>query len=83
MVLHIPIAVDYFYNYLQECHEQLRDKQAIHLIALYIDLRLYDKACTDDETDEYKMDIATQIYEDYLSDEALSTQNNNLTQPDA
>lgn len=51
MVLHIPIAVDYFYSYLQSRHEQLKDKQAIHLIALYIDLRLYDKACTDNETD--------------------------------
>jgi hypothetical protein len=47
MVLHIPVAVDYFYNYLQSRHEQLDDKEAIHLIALYIDLRMYDKACSD------------------------------------
>ena len=54
MALHIPVAVDYFYNYLQSRQDQLRDKQAIHLIALYIDLRLYDKACTEDFTSEDK-----------------------------
>jgi hypothetical protein len=63
MVLHIPVAVDFFYNYLQSRHEQLRDKQAIHLIALYIDLRLYDKACTDGEPTDVKYDIASEIYE--------------------
>lgn len=42
------------------------------MIALYIDLRLYDKACTDDETFETKMEIAEEIYEQYLSDEALA-----------
>lgn len=63
MVLHIPIAVDYFYSYLQSRHEQLKDKQAIHLIALYIDLRLYDKACTENLSDDEKQDIATEIYE--------------------
>lgn len=51
MVLHIPVAVDYFYAYLQSRHEQFKDWQAIHLIALYIDLRMYDKACSD-EVDE-------------------------------
>jgi len=47
MVLHIPIAVDAFYQYLISRHEHMKDKQAIHLIALYIDLRLYDKECSD------------------------------------
>lgn len=71
MVLHIPIAVDYFYNYLQSRNEQLQDKQAIHLIALYIDLRLYDKACTEGESMQTKREIAEELYEQYLSSEAL------------
>lgn len=59
MVLHIPIAVDFFYNYLISRHEQLKDKQAIHLIALYIDLRLYDQACSDPDKDEgHRLTIA-------------------------
>jgi len=41
MVLHIPIAVDYFYDFLlsREIDEE------IHIFALYIDLRMYDKSC--------------------------------------
>ena len=73
MVLHIPIAVDYFYTYLQSRHEQLKDKQAIHLIALYIDLRLYDKACTDGESEEVKLEIARDVFDQYLSEEAMQT----------
>jgi hypothetical protein len=43
MVLHIPIAVDYFYDFLLN-----RDiEEEIHIFALYIDLRMYDKACSD------------------------------------
>jgi hypothetical protein len=41
----------------------LKDKQAIHLIALYIDLRLYDKACSEGCDIEQKYQIAQQIYE--------------------
>lgn len=44
------------------------------MIALYIDLRLYDKACTDGESIEVKYEIALEIHEQYLSDEALSSQ---------
>lgn len=73
MVLHIPIAVDYFYNYLQSRHEQLQDRQAIHLIALYIDLRLYDKACTEGASAQTKREIAEELYEQYLSNDALMT----------
>ena len=43
MVLHIPVAVDYFYDFLTN-----RDlPEEIHIFALYIDLRMYDKACND------------------------------------
>ena len=72
MVLHIPVAVDYFYAYLQSRHEQLKDKEAIQLIALYIDLRLYDKAFSDDTDREYRMNLATDIYDQYLSEDAMS-----------
>ena len=58
MVLHIPIAVDYFYDFLLS-----RDtSDAIHCFALYIDLRMYDKACTDAVSYEEKYNIAMQIY---------------------
>ncbi len=63
MVLHIPVAVDYFYAYLQSRHEQFKDWQAIHLIALYIDLRMYDKACSDEVEEQQRMQIATEIYD--------------------
>jgi hypothetical protein len=70
MVLHIPVAVDYFYHYLISRHEQLKDKQAINLIALYIDLRLYDQACSDGRDIDDKRMIAIDIFTQYLSEEA-------------
>ena len=73
MALHIPIAVDYFYNFLQSRQDQLKDKQAINLIALYIDLRLYDKACTEDFSPEDKEELAVQIFETYFSRAALES----------
>lgn len=45
MLLHIPTALDFFYNYLYARKVQDKDKQAIHLISLYIDLRMYDQCC--------------------------------------
>jgi len=64
MVLHVPLAVDFFYNYLISRHEKLKDKQAVNCIALYIDLRLYDKACSDgDESEDSKLTKAQEIYE--------------------
>jgi len=78
MVLHIPVAVDYFYNYLISRHEQLKDKQAIHLIALYIDLRLYDQACSDNRDAEDKREIAIDIFQQYLSEEAQKHRNSDI-----
>ena len=63
MVLHIPIAVEFFYAYLQSRHEQLKDKEAIHLIGLYIDLRIYDKAFSEETDMEYRSELAMEIYE--------------------
>jgi hypothetical protein len=66
MVLHIPIAVDYFYDYLmnRETEEQ------IHWFALYIDLRMYDNACSDEQSYQEKYEIATTIFDQYLKDDA-------------
>lgn len=36
-------------------------------MALYIDLRMYDKACTELVDDSQKREIAEEIYEQYLS----------------
>lgn len=66
MVLHIPIAVDYFYDFLlsREVDEE------IHIFALYIDLRMYDKACSDNAEHQEKYGIATEIYDHYFKAEA-------------
>ena len=76
MVLHIPIAVEFFYLYLHSRH--LEDRRAIHFIALYIDLRLYDKACSE-VSDDWEADrearerIARDIYFQFLSPQALDS----------
>lgn len=49
MVLHIPLAVEFFYEYLSHNRMQGRKdyKDSINILAFYIDLRMYDKACAD------------------------------------
>ena len=66
MVLHIPVAVDYFYDFLlnREVEEE------IHIFALYIDLRMYDKACSDNVTPTERRTIATDIFENYFKEKA-------------
>lgn len=56
MVLNIPIAVDYFYEFLLT----QRVQQAMNCFSLYIDLRMYDNSCT--ESPEDKGEIAEKIY---------------------
>ena len=49
MVLQIPIALEYFFNYLEEVDESRGD--STHIFALYVDLRHFEKAvagCDDD-----------------------------------
>ena len=46
MVLHIPVAIDFFYDYLKNRH----NPDGIHAFALYIDLRLYDGLCQNEES---------------------------------
>ena len=46
MVLHIPVAIDFFYDYLKNRH----NPDGIHAFALYIDLRLYDGICLDEDS---------------------------------
>lgn len=69
MVLHIPVAVDYFYEYLTGRQTQFQEEDAIHFFSLYIDLRMYDKACSDEESEAAKRQIAEEIYAEYLSEE--------------
>lgn len=33
------------------------------MMALYIDLRMYDKACSDEKTNDYKRQVAYDIYD--------------------
>lgn len=43
MVLHIPLAIDFFYNYLNLRH----NPEGTYIFALYIDLIIYEHACKD------------------------------------
>ena len=55
MVLHIPVAIDFFYDYLKNRH----NPDGIHAFALYIDLRIYDGLCltpSDSENDDRSED---------------------------
>lgn len=58
MVLHIPIASEFFYEYLDR---QADDQEAPIFFSLYADLRYYDKACTEDAEEQYKYEKAIQI----------------------
>jgi len=53
MVLHIPIAADYFFDYLSSLED---DPEAVYLFGLYTDLKFYDQVCqeTEDEGDNRK-----------------------------
>ena len=42
------------------------------MIALYIDLRMYDKACSEEVEEQQRMQIANEIFDQYLSPEALA-----------
>jgi hypothetical protein len=42
MVLHIPIAAENFYDFL----DKMDDSEAPTYFALYADLRFYDRSCT-------------------------------------
>lgn len=48
MVLHIPIAAENFYDFL----DKMDDAEAPTYFALYADLRFYDRSCTDDNDKE-------------------------------
>jgi len=63
MVLHIPIAIDFFYDYLKNRH----NPDGIHAFALYIDLRLYDGLCLEATSNvEDVVEMAQKIKEEYL-----------------
>ena len=67
MVLHIPVAIDFFYDYLKNRH----NPDGIHAFALYIDLRLYDGICLDPESDiDDILEMAQKIKIEYLDDGA-------------
>ena len=67
MVLHIPVAIDYFYEFLKNKH----NPEGVHWFALYIDLRLYDTTCTDEHNNTEEIsEMAIRIYADYLEEGA-------------
>mmetsp|Transcript_607 Transcript_607/g.801 ORF Transcript_607/g.801 Transcript_607/m.801 type:complete len:173 (+) Transcript_607:1038-1556(+) len=65
MVLHIPVAIDFFYDYLKNQH----NPEGIHAFALYIDLRLYDGLCLSAETTRSDIvQMAHKIKQEYLDE---------------
>lgn len=64
MVLHIPIASEYFYEYLDKYSN---DAEAPIFFSLYADLRYYDKAFSDEDNDTVKYEKAIDIKTDYLN----------------
>ena len=67
MILHIPLAADAFYEYLDLLED---DQEAPIYFALYADLRHYGRACTQEELEDSKYDIAKGILDDYLEEES-------------
>ena len=66
MVLVIPMASDFFYNYLDA---RADDPQAPFLFGLYADLRMYDKQCQDEEDERVRLESAHYINDNYLQPE--------------
>jgi len=67
MVLHIPLAIDFFYNYLNLRH----NPEGTYIFALYIDLIIYEHACKElgivaDRSNQYENGSDT----DHLSSSA-------------
>lgn len=63
MVLHIPIACEYFYDYLDKV---CQDIEGAIVFSLFADLRSYDKACQEELDDKYRYQKAKEIENDYL-----------------
>ena len=63
MVLHIPIASDHFYEFLDRLVDE---PEATIYFSLYADLRYYDKACTEEADEGTKYQKAVEISENYL-----------------
>ena len=64
-MLHIPIAIDRFFDYLA----QNFPPEATKCFALFFDLRLYDHECDCEEADPQRtLEFAQQIYVRYLAD---------------
>ena len=67
MVLHIPIAIEYFYEYLRNMH----NPDGVHWFALYIDLRLYDSLCQSEEPDiDEIVQMAQVVKSEYIDEDA-------------
>lgn len=67
MVLHIPVAIEFFYEYLKNRH----NPDGIHWFALYIDLRLYDSMCLEEEPEiDEIVEMAQKIKVEYIDNGA-------------
>lgn len=77
MVLQIPIATEYFYNFLDRQQASTvsntssggnvsGESAVTYFFSLYVDLRQFDKAVLKDVDSEVLLDKAKEIYQDYL-----------------
>ena len=73
MVLHIPVAIDFLYGYLNRVHYP----EGSHLFALYIDLRFYDMKVADGTEEEEDVD-----YSDLDSKRKTSMEMNRMRDPE-
>jgi len=70
IVLHIPLAIDFFYDYLEKLSHK-SNPDAMRYFALYIDLRWYDRVCQEEDSQiDEKREIARAIYYQYLEEES-------------
>ena len=68
MVLHIPIAAEYFYEYLEKLSN---DDNAPAFFGLYTDIRAYDRMWKDEDTTrDERLQQAFEIYDNYVKEGA-------------
>lgn len=65
-VLHNPVGIDYFFKYLEE------NSSEVHLLALYIDLRLYESSAR--KKRQFEKTVQQETQEDRVGNSVVSSQ---------
>jgi acetylglutamate synthase len=64
-VLHNPVGIDYFFKYLEE------NSSEVHLLALYIDLRLYESSAR--KKRQFEKTVQQETQEDRVGNSVVSS----------